>query len=140
MSTEHLSRVLAAHAAYQDLAERAARSDSAVSSDMLAAAAHSVVKAEAEARSASARETWTAWRPPAAEHVVGRWSQRVFDEYGMPEPQRVEMQCEQCGVTWQTICSSGLVRAHVQRFALVHLHRAVLHHVPHQPSEDREDH
>jgi hypothetical protein len=122
---------------YLSLATRAARGER-VDTQQLAILAKAVVEAERQARAQQAREHVTRWRPPAAPHVEGEWTDRVFDERGMPEPQLIKMRCEKCGETWQTQCTSGLVRNHIQRFALIHLHRDVLNHVPKKIAEDEE--
>lgn len=65
---------------------------------------------------------WVAWSPRFAPHVEGRYSERVLDEDGLPEPQRVECTCTKCGAKWQTDCSSGQVRGHIAKFGVVHAH------------------
>lgn len=76
--------------------------------------------------------TWRTWSPPFAPHVRGRYERRTFDsEAGMPNPQRVAMECTRCGNTWRTVCASGQVRGHIAKFARLHLHRDVL-----DPAED----
>lgn len=62
------------------------------------------------------------WSPPFALHVVGEYDRRTFDEDGLPEPQKVVMDCKRCGAHWETMCSTGQVRAHISRFGMVHLH------------------
>ncbi len=66
------------------------------------------------------------FRPRWASHCVGTYEARVFDEDGVPEPQRIDMLCEHCGATFRTTCNSGAVRAWVNRFATQHLHKDVL--------------
>lgn len=88
--------------------------------DEVRAAALAVAREDAAARRAA--QGPESWRPPSAPHVVGTWTPRSLDDKGFPIPQRVECRCERCGQTWGTLCGSGLVRAHVQRFALGHLH------------------
>jgi hypothetical protein len=85
-------------------------------------AAVEVQRADAAQRQATNDAVVVEWSPPNAPHVSGSWSPRAFDSYGLPIPQRVECRCSTCGQTWGTLCGSGLVRAHVQRFALAHLH------------------
>lgn len=65
------------------------------------------------------------WRPPYAQHVLGVWTARRF-EAGLPVPQTIRCVCESCGTVWETVCTSGLVRARVQAFAYEHLHRDAL--------------
>ena len=68
--------------------------------------------------------TLTEWRPPFAMHVVGSYEPRVFNkDVGMYEPQVIRMHCENCGTKWNTVCSTGQVRAQIARFAARHLHR-----------------
>ncbi len=95
-----------------------------------------VARAQAEAarldreeRRQASRDSWQEWRPDHAKHVVGTWNQRTFDDDGMPEEQTVKLRCEYpgCGAELVRKCSSGLVLQHVQRFAIVHLHRDVFH-------------
>lgn len=67
---------------------------------------------------------WEEWRPDWAKHVLGRFTRRTVDpDTRLPEPQKVEIKCEQCGATWQVQCSSGLVRNHINNFAKSHAHR-----------------
>lgn len=73
------------------------------------------------------KDEWREWRPPFAPFVVGRYQRRSFDhEVGMPNPQKVTMECTSCAVTWQTMCATGNVRSHIAKFARLHLHRDVL--------------
>ena len=70
---------------------------------------------------------WTAWSPPNAPHVKGRYTERTYDEDQLPEEQTVEAWCEHpdCdskGV-WTRRCSSGQVRSHIATYGLVHAHR-----------------
>lgn len=123
---------------YLRLATRAARGERVAAAD-LAVLANEVGVAEQRARAQQARERVTKWRPPSAPHVEGEWTDRVFGDDGMPEPQLVKMRCEKCGETWQTSCVSGLVRNHVQRFAMVHLHHDVLNYVPRKIEEDGDE-
>lgn len=63
------------------------------------------------------------YRPEWAKHVVGRYPLRTVDpETGIPNPQVIHMECETCGVTWQTTCDSGAVRRHIGNFATNHVH------------------
>lgn len=68
-------------------------------------------------------KTWVEWSPQWAPHVKGRYTLREVNSDGMPEEQHVEMICEKCKATWQTRCSTGIVRAHIQRFAVQHTHK-----------------
>jgi len=121
-----------ARARYLELARQKARDDASVVAEDLARAANDAVIAEHAARREQQRSTWTEWRSPERyTHVWGKWSARVFDpETGMPEPQKVAMGCRTCGQEWQTECASGHVQAHIQRFAVQHLHADVFGYVP----------
>lgn len=67
---------------------------------------------------------WRQYRPHFAPHVLGEYEPRTFnDEVKMHNPQTIRMKCEQCGTKWATVCSTGQVRVHIQRFAVRHLHR-----------------
>ncbi len=66
------------------------------------------------------------FRPRWAAHVVGTYEPRAYDEDGTPEPQRIDMRCETCGDTHRVTCPSGAVRAWVNKFATLHLHKDVL--------------
>lgn len=117
-----------ARAAYAEAARKVALGErDAPTTSALAALSVEVARLETEARRQEARETWTEWRPAHAKHVVGRWNRRVFDDDGLPEEQTVAMVCEHCKAEATRQCSSGLVQQHVQRFAIVHLHRDVFH-------------
>jgi len=72
-----------------------------------------------------ADDVWIEWRPDHAPHVLGRYTERVVDDQGLPEPQQVTAECEWpgCGARWKTTCSSGSVRTHIARFGALHLHR-----------------
>lgn len=127
-------RAAQARAAYIEAAEKVARGDrdaDAASLPMLAAAAGG---AEYEARKQEMRETWSSWTPAHATHVTGRWTQRVFDDDGLPEEQRVVIDCSACGAHYERGCTSGLVQSHIQRFTYVHLHYDVFH-VPNRKVE-----
>ena len=70
------------------------------------------------------------WIPPWAPHVVGEYDMpREFREDGLPEAQWVEMTCThaECASRpkphYRVPCTSGNVRQHVARFALVHMHK-----------------
>jgi hypothetical protein len=89
-------------------------------------AAEVAAEADAVHRKAKMKATLTEWSPPFAPHVSGTWTPRTWDSYGHPEPQAVKCRCSICGEEWQTVCSSGLVREHVSRFGVVHLHREVI--------------
>lgn len=91
-------------------------------SERLAVEAQAVADEDAEAKRVQLRDTWTNWVSKAAPHVSGRWTARVFEEGGMPEPQRIEATCEHCKTAWKGTCTSGRVREQLQRFAQVHLH------------------
>lgn len=73
---------------------------------------------------------WIQWSPKWAPHVKGRYTKRERDPAnGMCEPQHVHMVCAHrgeggklCGASWQTICASGQVRNHINRFAKQHTH------------------
>lgn len=121
-----------ARARYLELARLKARDDESVTAAEMTAAATEATVAEYRARRAQVQSTWTEWKaPPRYEHVWGRWSARVFDpETGMPEPQKVAMGCSSCGQEWQTTCASGHVQAHIQKFAVQHLHADVFGYVP----------
>ncbi len=95
--------------------------------EALPALATEAARTEYEGRKQLARETWSEWRPAHASHVVGRWTQRVFGDDGMPEEQKIVITCEHCKHEHKMGCTSGLVQSHVQRFAFVHLHRDVFH-------------
>ncbi len=69
---------------------------------------------------------WIEWSPPWALHVKGKYTEREVRPDGLPEEQRVVMHCTVCGDAWQTGCTSGSVRQHIQRFAFVHIHRDAL--------------
>lgn len=65
------------------------------------------------------------WAP----HVKGKYSQKQRGDSGFCEPQQVHMLCtyrhedgKVCGATWQTWCSSGNVRGHINNFAKAHAH------------------
>lgn len=70
---------------------------------------------------------WEEWRPPFANHVLGRYTVRTNDpETGMPNEQTYEIVCEHhgCALRWgPSKCSSGAVRQHIANFAINHLHR-----------------
>jgi putative heme iron utilization protein len=69
-------------------------------------------------------EKWIEWRPTWADHILGKYTERVADEEtGLPEAQRVVVECTQCKAIWKTWCSSGSVRQHIQRFAFLHTHK-----------------
>lgn len=134
---EKISEATMAREAYVALASRAASGDASVTSEMLAAAAVAATKAESAAMIEVQRGTWDGWIPPYAPHVRGRWTRRIINDDGFPEPQNVEMICTECNATWKTICTSGLVHGHIQRFALVHLHKDVFGVVPRVLPEDQ---
>lgn len=122
-------------AEYIRLAARAAAGDRAVTDEQLGLAAQRVAVAELRERNTAAKATVTVWSPPDIPHVVGRWTQRTFDESGLPEEQLVEAECQHpgCGAQFKRHCASGHVREHVMRFALVHLHRDVFFTRPKNP-------
>lgn len=82
-------------------------------------------------RSKKLADEWEEWSPSWAPHVKGRYTRRTVDEVTrMPEPQQVRIVCthrddegKMCGETWQTSCSSGNVRRHIQNFAMNHIHK-----------------
>lgn len=61
------------------------------------------------------------YSPVWAAHVVGKIASRVVDEDGMPEPQRVDVECSKCGRIWKGSCTSGATRNMVSRFAAIHV-------------------
>jgi len=63
------------------------------------------------------------FRPQFAPHVSGRFAERTFDHRGLPNSQLWTAYCERCGDAKQGSCDSGQVRQHIQRFAMVHLHK-----------------
>lgn len=126
------AEALRARQAYLDAAAAVARGERDIKPEKLADLAAEAARADVEARKATLRETWTEVRPPAAPHVLGRFTRRTFDESGLPEEQTVEARCEHpgCGATFRRMCSSGLVQEHIARFAVVHLHRDVFYQRP----------
>ena len=80
----------------------------------------------------------TEYRPKWASHVKGTYSERQYDEGGIPEPQLVQCWCEwpECGAYWQIHCETGATRAHIARFASVHIHKDVF--APRPPLEPSE--
>lgn len=69
-------------------------------------------------------EIWSPpWSPDWCKHVSGKWTARVVDEDGLPEPQKVHVACSQCGAEYNTVCSTGSVKTHITRFAYVHIHK-----------------
>lgn len=116
-----------ARAAYEDAARREGTAPfgerrGSVAVDLAALAAEAT-RLEIEARRQVARDEWSTWVPDHAPHVMGRWTQRVIGDDGMPEPQRVEIKCAKCDAEYKTTCSSGRVQEHIQRFSIVHLHK-----------------
>jgi hypothetical protein len=68
-------------------------------------------------------KVWESWSPRWAPHIDGKYEPISYDpDTGMPEPAKVTMRCTRCGVEWQTMCSSGQQRSHIQTFAQQHLH------------------
>lgn len=64
------------------------------------------------------------YSPPWAKHVVGTYPEKSVDpETGEPQEQRIEIVCNECKATWRVDCRSGMVKQHVQNFALSHAHR-----------------
>lgn len=113
-----------ARAAYEAAARTAAEGRSTASfSDDLAKLAIEAARLETEARRQVARDDWSSWTPDHAPHVTGRWTQRIIGDDGMPEPQRVECKCSKCGAEYKASCASGRAQEHIQRFAIVHLHK-----------------
>ncbi len=85
-------------------------------------------------------DQWLDWSPPWAPHVKGSYTVRVRGESGFCEPQKIRMQCDfelepgrTCGATWQTVCTSGNVRSHINNFAKAHAHQDF----PHPPRIER---
>jgi hypothetical protein len=75
------------------------------------------------------------WGPAWAPHVQGSWEDRTLDEDGLPQEAHVEAACSECGATYQRTCTSGLMRDHIARFALVHVHRdSFTHPLPRKPA------
>ena len=74
--------------------------------------------------------SWESWAPDYATHVRGRYHRRRWDESGLPMPQVIECECTMCKATWTTQCTTVQVRAHIARFANVHLHRDPLAPLP----------
>lgn len=66
---------------------------------------------------------WAEWSPAHAPHVKGRYTERTFDEDGLPEEQSVEARCETCKAEWKGKCLTGNVRGHIAKFGVVHAHR-----------------
>lgn len=65
-----------------------------------------------------------AWSPQWAPHVKGWYEVRQYDaDTGFGETQAWGAHCDTCGDNWQGSCDSGQVRKHIQKFALVHLHK-----------------
>ena len=129
-AAEFAAAAVRSRAAYVAAAEAVARGErDAPVPEVLARLASETARLEQEARRQAQRDTWSEWRPPYAPHVLGRWTQRVFDDDGLPEEQKVVVRCEfpGCGGVFERACTSGLVQQHVQRFAIVHLHRDVLY-------------
>lgn len=76
-------------------------------------------------------QQWIEWSPPWAPHVKGKYTPRKRGDEGFCEPQTVLMVCTHkdpetgklCGANWQTKCSSGNVRSHINNFAKAHAHK-----------------
>lgn len=68
-------------------------------------------------------DTWVDFSPPWAPHVKGSYTDRTFDEDGLPEEQKVRATCTVCGTVFQRTCASGQVRTHITTFARLHVHR-----------------
>jgi len=58
------------------------------------------------------------WAPKWVPHAKGTWPDPVAGE-----PLDVQLRCDVCGQTHRVQCLQNNPRAHVQRWALVHLHR-----------------
>lgn len=70
---------------------------------------------------------WVTYVLPWARHVEGRHTVRTFDEAGVPEEQLYEVRCAVCMARWGPVkCNTGMVRHHIAKFALTHLHRKPL--------------
>ena len=69
--------------------------------------------------------TWKEYAPLYAPHVKGRYTERTYDQENgnKPEPQKVEVHCENCGKRYKAECLQGQPRQHIARFANIHLHR-----------------
>jgi hypothetical protein len=64
------------------------------------------------------------YRPNFAQHVVGSFEPRRYDEEDQTwEPQQIEIRCERCGDATRKICTSGHPREWVSHYAVLHLHR-----------------
>ena len=70
------------------------------------------------------------WSPEWCKHAVGEYDMpRTFNDDGLPEPQYIVMHCEHPDCAnkprphYRIPCTSGNVRQHIAKFALVHLHR-----------------
>ena len=72
---------------------------------------------------------WDTYSPLYALHVKGRYTPREYVD-GKHEPQIVEAVCETCGQRYRAECRQGQPRAHVSRFARLHLHRHPLAPIP----------
>ena len=75
----------------------------------------------------------TSYDPHWAPRVRGKIEAPATREDGLPEEQKIFCECLECGTKWQTTCSSGHVRVHVNKFALQHIHRDPLDPIPGAP-------
>jgi hypothetical protein len=71
-----------------------------------------------EARKIAYRPRW------AGEHVTGWFTPREVNQEGEVSDQMVGAACARCGAVYgPVVCTSGLVRDKIDKFALVHAHR-----------------
>lgn len=72
---------------------------------------------------------WESWSPAWAPEIVGEYEEPRF-EGGMSIGQKWRARCtvEGCGAKFEGTCSTGVVRAHIAKFASVHVpeHRSPL--------------
>lgn len=64
------------------------------------------------------------WKPAwAPGYVTATYTPLVNDPATglVEEPQHVRCSCSNCGAQWQTECSTGAARGHIQNFCRVHL-------------------
>lgn len=73
------------------------------------------------------------WMPAWAPHVRGYYYDRPLDEDGIPEDAEVGATCETCKAVFKRRCASGMMRQHIARFAMAHLHRGPLEGPPKGP-------
>lgn len=63
------------------------------------------------------RRSGVKWSPPWAKHVAGEWTPN--DE---GDPIHIRLSCVICGDESRTVCTQGLPRTQVSRYALLHMH------------------